>query len=439
MQDKYLADWSGTRYGTPAGLYLPDRVEDLSQWLRSCHESDIKVAVQGGRTGVSGGCAPGDGEQVLALERLNRVIDFDTRTGIVVVESGMVLAQLQDLVEAEGWTFPLDLGSRGSCQLGGNAATNAGGSRVVKYGNMRNMVLGLEAVLADGSVLGPPNRLLKNNAGYSLTQLLIGSEGTLGVITRLALRLVPTPPARRTALLALRADAATAQVLHHCRRILGGALSAFEIMWPEYVDAALNAWRGQRALPTSFTGRRVVLLEAEGEDVALGQAMEQLLAQLLEAGEIHDAILSTSARDARDLWAIRESVGEIQATIRPYVGYDLGIGVERYDAFVQEARSRLERTGLPIRCFFFGHAGDGNLHCVAGPCHDDEQQALMEQAVYELMPALQTTVTAEHGVGRKKKSMLSHARSAADIAAMKAIKRAWDPKSILNPGRIFDL
>lgn len=440
IEPRYLHDWSGTEYGVPAALARPASVDELSAWLAGHHATATPIAVQGGRTGVSGGAAPADGEHILSMENLNQVVSFDRKAGVIVVEAGMVLQPLQELVEAEGWSFPLDLGSRGSCQIGGNAATNAGGSRVIKYGNTRNMVLGLEAVLADGSIIGPPNQLVKNNAGYSLAQLLVGSEGTLGVMTKLALRLVPRPAARLCALLAMPHGVPLDSLLHRCRQELGGALSAFEVMWPEYVQAAQAACGEGRALPGGFQGRRAVLAEVEGDcEASLAGRLEQVLARACEDGLVHDVVLSASGKDARQLWQIRESVGEIQAGIRPYAGFDLGMPARDYDRYVQQARDCLAATGLPVQAYFFGHAGDGNLHAVIGPCHTSQARQQVEAALYDLLPRYTTTVTAEHGVGRKKKAMLARARTGADIAAMAAIKRALDPANILNRGRIFDV
>ena len=298
IDERYLQDWSGTRYGQPLSLEKPGSVTGLAQWLKGCNESGVPVALQGGRTGVSGGAAPGDGEHILSLENLREVISFDRQAGVIVVESGMILADVQALVEEEGWTLPLDLGSRGSCQIGGNAATNAGGCRVIKYGNMRSMVLGVEAVLADGSIIGPPNELVKNNAGYSLTQLLVGSEGTLGVITKVALRLIPTPPVRLAALLAIAPQIGVDELLRHCRVGFGESLSAFEVMWPEYVEAALVEKAHVRRLPEGFDGMRAVLIEVEGQsETAIGARLEELLSQLNEKNIVRDIVLPSSIKD----------------------------------------------------------------------------------------------------------------------------------------------
>ncbi len=437
--DKYLQDWSGTRYGVPADVVLPASTAEVSAVLRECHVARAAVAVQGGRTGVSGGAAPGDGELVLSLERLNRVEEFDTVEGVVVAGAGVVLQNLQELVEAQGWMLPIDLGSRGSCQIGGNAATNAGGCRVVKYGNMRASVLGMEAVLADGAIIGPPNRLIKNNAGYSLSNLLIGSEGTLGVITRLALRLLPLPPVRRTLLVAVAPGTSVDTLLARSKFMLRGALSAFEAMWADFLEEASRLPHAKRALPAGFHGKRAVLIEVEGDsDSQLADLIEVFAARLLEDDLIEDAVLSASQRDAQDLWSMREAVAEIQARIRPYVGFDLGLPAKDYDRFATAAKERLSQALPQARSFFFGHVGDSNLHALVGPCRSAEEQELAENALYGLLKPLATSVTAEHGVGRKKKRFLAHSRSPAEIEAMKALKRALDPNRILNPGRIFD-
>ncbi|MDO8301449.1 FAD-binding oxidoreductase [Lacisediminimonas sp.] len=438
LDEKYLHDWSGTRYGTPAGLARPASTQEVASLVADCQRARQALAVQGGRTGVSGGAAPGDSEVVLSLERLDQVEEFDRRAGIVVAGAGVILADLQTMVEAEGWMFPIDLGSRGSCQLGGNAATNAGGCRVVKYGNTRDVILGLEAVLADGSVIGPPNKLVKNNSGYSLSQLLVGSEGTLGIITRLALKLVPKPAARRSFLLALAPDAGLQTVLQRCKFGLGGALSAAEAMWPDFIEGVVAARGAGRALPASFAGRPALLVEVEGEshDV-LARLTEDFASELMEQGLVLDAILPASERDAQQLWMLRESIPELQAPIRPYVGFDLGMDPAGYESFVLLAKAQLQKDLPAVKSYFFGHVGDGNLHALVGPCRSPEEMQLAEQALYRHLKPLETCVTAEHGVGRKKKSYLASSRSAPDIAAMKAIKHSLDPLGILNPGRIF--
>jgi len=440
IDEKYLQDWSGTRYGMPSRLELPRSTAELAALLREANEMRSPCAIQGGRTGVSGGAAPADGETIIALERMNGIEHIDPVSGIAIVQAGVVLQTLQEEAESLGWTFPIDLGSRGSCQLGGNAATNAGGCRVVKYGNTRESVLGLEAVLANGEVMGPPNRLVKNNAGYSLASLLIGSEGTLGVISRLALRLVPVVPVRRTLLLALSPDVNVNALLGAAKLALRETLSAFEVMWADFVEAASAVHAGARRLPASFNGVRAALIEVEGDlDHTVDALLEMFVGDQLERGTISDAVVSVSSQDAASLWAIRESVGEIQATIRPYAGFDLGMPASGHDAFVADAKALLSRELPQCKSFFFGHIGDDNLHALVGPCRNAEERQVAERVLFDLVPALEGSVTAEHGIGRKRKPYLRHSRSDSDIAAMKAIKSVLDPNAILNPGRIFDM
>jgi len=440
VEERYLNDWSGTRYGEPRGLERPRGTDEVVATVKRCQASRTALAIQGGRTGVSGGAAPGDGELVLSLERMNRIEEFDLEGGVVIAGAGVILEELQRSVESEGWSFPLDLASRGTCQLGGNVATNAGGSRVLKYGSVRASILGLEAVLADGSVLGPPNRLVKNNAGYSLSSLLVGSEGTLGIVTRVALRLVPLPPMRRTALIAVGEDARIEAILARLRVSVGEALSAFEVMWPDFVLEAVALPTFVRPLPSSFTGKRVILIEVEGrDDSALGRLLEGALGPCIDDGMVLDAVISTCAADAGGLWSLRESVGEIQAGIRPYVGFDLGMPTADHDSFVARSKRKLQERLPLVRSFFFGHAGDDNLHAVVGPCRTQEVRDAVELVLYEMLAPGRSSVSAEHGIGRKKKPFLSLSRSSADIAAMRAIKHALDPQYLLNPGRVFDV
>ncbi len=439
IDEKYLSDWSGTRYGTPSGLEQPADTAHVSRVLQRCNDLRHPIAVQGGRTGVSGGAAPGDGELVLSLERLNQIEEFDRNSGLVIVGAGVILEDLQRAVEADGWSFPIDLASRGSCQVGGNVATNAGGSRVLKYGCVRESVLGLEAVLADGTIIGPPNRLVKNNAGYSLSSLMVGSEGTLGVVTKVALRLVRLVSARRTALIALATDTTIDALLSRIRRGLSDSLSAFEVMWPDYVQGAIRSRGMTRELPSSFQEARVVLIEVEGDtDYALGELLESCLSACVEDELILDVIMSASSRDAMSLWAIREALPEIQSHIRPYVGFDLGIPAGEHDAFVVAAKKLLHERAPAMKSYFFGHAGDDNLHAVVGPCPSPEERMWVETTLFNLLVPGRFSVTAEHGIGRKKKVYLPKSRSLGDITAMRAIKNSLDPHWILNPGRIFD-
>ncbi|WP_458766302.1 FAD-binding oxidoreductase [Cupriavidus basilensis] len=440
IDEKYLHDWSGTRYGVPAGLERPRSTHELASLLRDANQARTPCAIQGGRTGVSGGASPSNGELILSLERLNQIEEIDIGSGIAVVGAGVVLETLQSEAEKLGWTFPIDLASRGSCQLGGNASTNAGGCRVIKYGTTRQSVLGLEAVLANGTVLGPPNRLLKNNAGYSLSSLFIGSEGTLGVISRLALRLTPVPPVRRTLLVALSENTGVNEVLRTAKIALRDALSAFEVMWEDFIESALAIRARGRELPASFKGRRAALVEVEGTDEQSVEAMlERFVTEQMECGSVVDAVLSMSAQDAQDLWAIRDSVAEIQAGMRPYVGFDLGVSPSKHDAVARATKMALTRALPHCRSVFFGHVGDGNLHAVVGPCANADERGEVDRIVYGHLPTLDSSITAEHGVGRKRKGYLLQSRIQEDIRTMKVLKTAMDPNNILNPGRIFDM
>ena len=440
IDEKYLNDWSGARYGTPAGLERPRSTDELASILRAANQSRLPCAIQGGRTGVSGGASPADHELIVSLERMNQIEEIDTASGIAIVGAGVVLETLQSEAETVGWTFPIDLASRGTCQVGGNASTNAGGCRVIKYGTTRESVLGVEAVLANGDVLGPPNRLLKNNAGYSLSSLFIGSEGTLGVIGRLALRLLPVPPVRRTLLVALNDIANVADVLAAARLSLRDTLSAFEVMWEDFVEAALLLPGNARQLPPSFWGRRAVLIEVEGNDeVSTDSMLERYVSAQMENGALVDAVLSVSNQDAQNLWAIRDSVAEMQAGMRPYVGFDLGVAPAKHDAVVKGAKHELSRSLPRCKSVFFGHVGDGNLHAVVGPCASGEERAEVDRIVYGLLPPRESSITAEHGVGRKRKSFLLQSRTQTELNAMKTLKAAMDPNNILNRGRIFDM
>ncbi|HCT9233325.1 TPA: FAD-binding oxidoreductase [Escherichia coli] len=432
----YMQDASGEAADQPpAQVARPRNTEEVAAFLRHCHEQGRPVCIQGGLTGLAGGAVPGRNEAVLTLERMNQVLDFDPVGGTVRVQAGMVLQALCDYVQERGWYFPMDLGARGSCQIGGNVATNAGGNRVLRYGTMRELVLGLEAVLADGTVLSMLNRGLKNNTGLDLKHLFIGTEGTLGVITQVVLRLFPLPQRRYSALLALEDFPSVVALLHRARGALA-ELSSFEVMWQDYLQAA--AQRLDCRAPFDAAHPVYVLLEMEGRDRPESEALlEQFLGECLEAGVAVDAILPQSQEQAAQLWRLRDAIGEILSGMKPYVAFDVGIPLEHTDAFVRDIRQALSEAYPQARHLFFGHLGDGNLHLSTGP-HAPDDLLAVEEKVYQAVQAVGGSISAEHGIGRIKKPFLHYSRNAVERDRMRAILQLLDPQQILNPGRVLD-
>ncbi len=429
-------DWSEAPHHTPAIVIKPRTPAQVAQALRCCAEHDQTVAVQGGLTGLTGGATPQAGEVVLSLARLDAIETIDTVGGTAVVQAGVVLEALQQQVEAHDWSFPLDLGARGSCQVGGNAATNAGGNRVIRYGTMRQLVLGLEVALPDGRLLDLMDSVTKNTTGVDLKHLFIGAEGTLGVITRLVLKLSPRPSTSTVALCALPSFANATQLVRDLRRALPG-LSAFELMWDDFMQASCEIGK----LRPAFDQHAPVyaLVETQGvDDQHDREQLEIALGQALETGVVEDVIVAQSLEDNQRLWAYRETVGELLGALKPFAAFDIAIPVARMDDFVQQVGAELQQKHPGPRHLFFGHLGDDNLHLLTGPYPDAAALHDVEAMVYAATGDYRGAISGEHGVGVVKKPFLHHSRSADELAIMRQLKELFDPKGVLNRGRILE-
>jgi FAD/FMN-containing dehydrogenase len=431
-------DWSGLPPTRPLAVVRPRGTAEVATALRICHAHGQPVTPQGGLTGLCGGARAGEGEVALSLERMVGIEAIDPATATMTVLAGTPLEQVQEAAEAAGFLVPLDLGARGSCAIGGNISTNAGGNRVIRYGMTREMVLGLEAVLADGTVMTSLNKLIKNNAGYDLKHLFIGSEGTLGVVTRAVLRLQPRPRCVHAALCALPNFAAVVELLKGARTGLGPTLSAFEVMWSGYyrfVTSRMPYIRG----PLPDGHGLYVLVEAQGTDEAAdGARFEAWLERMLEEGFLADAVPARSLGDVKAFWSLRDAAAEFRQVLGPHLSFDIGLPTGEMGAYVEEARASLV-AGLPgIVALFYGHIGDGNLHIVAAvPGAASQPKEVIERIVYELVAARGGTVSAEHGIGTTKKPWLPYARTPEELALMRTLKAALDPKGILNPGKVL--
>lgn len=432
----HAGDWSEAPRHAPAVVVFPRTPQEVADVLSACSRLGQPVAIQGGLTGLAGGATPTGSEVALSLAKLNAIEDIDTVGGTAVVQAGVVLEELQQRVEELGWSFPLDLGARGSCQVGGNAATNAGGNRVIRFGTMRDLVLGLEVALPDGRLMTMLNRVTKNTTGVDLKHLFIGAEGTLGVITRLVLKLSPRATAANTALCALPSFDAATRLVRDLRRALP-ALSAFEVMWADYLEAAMEVTR----LRQPFDARHpvYVLVETLGaNDERDREALERELGEALEQGLIADVVVAQSVEDGKKLWAYRESIGELLGLLKPFAAFDVGIPMAAMDAFVEAVGAELERRFPAQRHLFFGHIGDGNLHVLSGPHASPDSLHEVEEVVYAATGRVGGSISAEHGIGVVKKEFLAHSRSPVEIELMHSLKVLFDPKGILNPGRILD-
>jgi FAD/FMN-containing dehydrogenase len=439
IEPRYLGDWvMALTTGRPSALVRPRTTDEVSTTLRLCHARGVPIVPQGGRTGLVGGATPIDGCVVLSLERLAGIEEVDPAGSTMTVRAGTPLQAVQEAAQKADLFFPLDLGARGSCQIGGTVATNAGGNRVIRYGMTRDLVLGLEVVLADGTIVRSMNTLIKNNAGLDVRQVFVGSEGTLGVVTRIVLRLYPAPRSTCTAFVACPDYERVVALLRHAQAGLGGTLSAFEMMWPDFYTLMTTHVPGMpRPLPLGSAA--YVLIEALGSEPEPDLArFERMLEAAAGAELLTDAVIAQSPAEARGFWQVRDGSGDFPRIGWPGKSFDIGIPTPRIGAFVDACRAALVRRWPTAETAFFGHIGDSNLHLHAKVTEGEQPQADIEAVVYDEVRAWHGTISAEHGIGVVKRPYLAHSRSPEEIAVMRAIKQALDPTGILNPGKILD-
>ena len=434
--ERYSVDYTGENAQAPLAVVRPRSTVEVAAVLRTCSEFAQPVVVQGGLTGLAGGATPGKGEIALSLERLNGIEEVDSVSMTVTARAGTPLQAVQEAAAEAGLLLPLDFGARGSCHIGGAIATNAGGNQVIRFGMARNLVLGLEAVLADGTVISSMNKMLKNNAGYDLKQLFVGTEGTLGVITRVVLRLVPRMSSRCTALCTAESFGNVVDLLRAVRTGLAGSISAYEVMWASYYDKVLEIVETLRS-PFKETHPFYVLIETEGVDRGSdSERLESALAGALESELITDAAIARSGHERQAFWAIRDGVGEIMPALAPYVPLDVSMDIAAMPRFL-EAFDRALAADLPNSLnLVFGHLGDNNLHLFVTTGNEAENDKVVELA-YRLVGACGGSISAEHGVGSLKRDFLHHSRTPQEIDLMGRLKQALDPRGILNPGRVI--
>ena len=436
ISDKYFGDWlmraePGVK---PLALFRPRSTQEVSDALKIATAHRISVVPQGGLTGLTGGTVPNEGALLISMERMNNIEAVDPVSQTLTTQAGVPLEAIQIAADAAGMLFPLDIGSRGTCQIGGNLSTNAGGNRVLRYGMARAMVLGLEAVLADGTIVSSMNQMLKNNAAYDLKQIFIGSEGTLGIITRVVLRMAPKPRSVATSLASFADYAGVERFLGLARDRLGDSLSAFEVMWPSFYTPASAK---QSAPPPLAPGAGCYVIT---EVSSSGEQAEAELSAFLEAafeqGLAEDAVLAQSVQQTRAIWSIRDMGGELIQAFNPVGNFDISVPTSRIGAFVEKCTAALEARWPGTTQIYFGHVCDGNVHLIAGGFGSDDLLAV-EEAVYEVAQALDGSISAEHGIGLHKREFLHLSRSADEISTMRRLKAAFDPLGLLNPGKVL--
>jgi FAD/FMN-containing dehydrogenase len=437
--ERHCGDVLGNRGLRPRAVLRPRTTAEVSRVLAICNAAGIPVVVQGGRTGLVLSCLPQSADEVaLSLERMTDIESIDVDSATAIVQSGVVLQALQDRLEPLGLAFPLDLGGRGSCTIGGNVSTNAGGNRVIRHGMTRDLVLGIEAVLADGTVIDSLRPLIKNNTGIDLKQLFIGSEGVLGVVTRIAVRLIARPAQRAVAFCACRDFSAVRGLLNLLRREMGGELSAYEVLWRAYYTRAVALVGG--AAPLADGHAFYVLVETSGQaGDGLQQRLERALGTALEEGTVADAVIAKSLTEIDALWRMRDLAIEVSRTIDPIVPFDISVGIGRMERFVDDMQAAVRAVDPRCESIVFGHAADGNLHiAVHRPPDRPDAFDAIARAVYDAVARHEGSVSAEHGIGVLKRAYLGHTRSPAEIAVMRSLKATLDPRNTLNPGRIFE-
>jgi FAD/FMN-containing dehydrogenase len=443
----YLTDWRKRYTGAAQAVVRPGTTAEVAAVVRACAESDAPIVPQGGNTGLVGGGTPDATGRavVLSLARMNRVREIDTANDTITAEAGCILQAVQEAALARGRLFPLSLAAEGSATLGGNLSTNAGGTQVLRYGNARDLTLGLEVVLASGEIWPGLRGLRKDNTGYDLKQLFIGAEGTLGVITAATLKLYPLPRARLTALAAVVSLASAVALLDRARAAAGSTLTGFELMSAECMRRVARELPQVRLpLPPTAAPWFALLELSDHEDEAhAANVLERLLQAAFDAGEACDAVVARSLAEARALWQIRESIPEAQVRAGGNVKHDIALPVSRIAGFVAATDAALQAAFPWIQPVVFGHLGDGNLHynMAVRDGHPVSvafaHEAQINRIVHDAVAAAGGSISAEHGLGQMKREEVRRHKPEIELRMMRAVKQALDPRGLMNPGKLL--
>ena len=443
----FLTDWRRRWTGRALAVVQPGSTDEVATLVRWCAQQGVPIVPQGGNSGMAGGATPDatGSALLLSLRRMDTVRSLDPAAGQVVCEAGVILQHLHDLAAEAGLCFPLTLGGKGSATIGGLVSTNAGGTQVLRHGTMRAQVLGLEAVLADGSVFDALTPLKKDNRGFDLKQLLIGSEGTLGIVTAATLRLLPAPTGRVTAWTGLATITDARSLLRRVERDMREALEGFEVVPAHCLDSVLAHLPGARAPLAERHGWNALIecVSASADSAMLRDRLEASLAAAMEDGLLQDAVIAANERQAEDFWLLRDSISAAERALGPAMQHDISVPVERMPEFILAASPAIE-AAFPGTCAVaFGHLGDGNVHfhvlAPAGAVRGEWEEAggkAVSAAVYDLVKQWGGSISAEHGIGQMKVAELARLHDPVALALMRSVKQALDPQGLLNPGKL---
>ena len=445
----WLEDWRGQYHGRSAAILSPDTTEGVATVVRLAGEHGVPLVPQGGNTSMVGGATPSaDGSAlILSLRRMNRIRSIDPAAGLAVAEAGVILANLHDAAEQEGVRFPLTLGARGSATIGGLASTNAGGTQVLRFGTMRALIAGIEAVLPDGSIYDGLAALKKDNRGYDLNQLLIGAEGTLGIITAATLKLSPAVLDRATGWLAVESPVAALKILRAMEARSGSAIESFELVPKIALDLVLKHIPGTRS-PFAGPHPWLILVDyvSSNPQVAAAGALEDLMQGMLATGLAQDGVVAASEAQAIAFWRLRDSISEAERAEGPTMAHDISVPVDAMPDFMLRAAVLVEQAFPGVHASAFGHLGDGNVHFhVNAPPGVDAARWRADigepasHMIYDLVVAAGGSISAEHGIGQMKRAELARLSSPARMAALRAIKSGLDPHGLMNPGKLLGL
>jgi len=442
----YATDWRKRYEGAPLAVVRPGTTAEVAAVVKACAETRTAIVPQGGNTGLCGGATPdASGKQVIvSLGRMNRIRAIDPLNNTMTAEAGCVLATLQQAADEAGRLFPLSLAAEGSCAIGGNLSTNAGGVQVLRYGNTRELVLGLEVVLPSGEVWDGLRGLRKDNTGYDLKHLFVGAEGTLGIITAVVLKLFPKPRSQATAVAALATPRAALKLLEHVQAHCGDRLTGFELMSAICLEL-VRKHVPRVAMPFAASYPQYALIELSDTQggAAVGEMLEATLADAIESGLALDAVVAASVDQAKNLWALRENVSEAQAAEGQNIKHDISIPISRIGDFIEVTDAKLRAAFPGVRMVTFGHLGDGNLHYnVTHPEGGDEAVFIarteeVNRVVHDSVAEFGGSISAEHGIGQYKRDELLRYKSPVEMELMRAVKRALDPLGIMNPGKVL--